>query len=202
MRLGCNERLDSLEKRGRLSAFWIEHCVTLHSPTSVHFHGFSKGFWVCHCLDSLWMCLPHFSSAQYLVTPFWCHFSVHLQTAPLLISNTPWARSDFSGLGLYSPCFCLGLTFPLYFCRVWATIDGEVASFLIFTISTSSVDHCVHSINKIQTQPPYFSFNVFLLLFPIHMKLSFNAVTWIVSNLPYCQVCGWVRLCFKNSFTI
>lgn len=68
-------------------------------PTSVHFYRLSKVLWVCCCLNSLWMCLPHISSAQYSITPSLCHFSVHLQAAPLLISSLPWARANFSGLG-------------------------------------------------------------------------------------------------------
>lgn len=51
-------------------------------PTSVHFHGLSKVFWVFHCLSYLRMCLPHFRRTQYLVTPSSCHLGVHLQAAP------------------------------------------------------------------------------------------------------------------------
>lgn len=38
--------------------------------------------------------------------------------------------------GLYSRCFCLVLSFPLSSPRAWPTIDGEVASFLIFSTLT------------------------------------------------------------------
>ena len=118
----------------RISAFWIRYYVTLHVPTSVHFHWLSKDFGVCHRLHSLWKCLIHSSSAQDSVTLPLCPFSVPWQAFPLLISDSPGAPSSFSGL--YSPCLCLVRSFPLSSPRAWPAIDGEVVSFLIFSTQT------------------------------------------------------------------
>lgn len=90
---------------GRISAFWIRYYVTLHVPTSVHFHWLSKDFGVCHRLHSLWKCLVHSSSAQDSVTLPLCPFSVPWQAFPLLISDSPGAPSSFS-----RPLFSLPLS--------------------------------------------------------------------------------------------
>lgn len=101
------------------------------------------------------------------------------------------------------PCFCLVLSFPLYFCRAWATIDGEVASFLILTPSTSSVtvDRYVHSVIKFKRSPQFSHLMSFCSCFQ-HMRNS--ALMQLLGSFQVCHIAryvGWMGVCFKNSFT-
>jgi hypothetical protein len=60
------------------------------------------------------VCLPHISSTQHSITPSLCHWMSipRLPLGPAQISHA-W--------GLYSPFFCLALSFPLSFCRARST---------------------------------------------------------------------------------
>lgn len=173
------ERLDFLEK-WRLPDFELS-TVSLPHPTSVHFHWLREDFGVCHHRDSLWMCLPHLSSAQHSATPSLCHFSVHGQTAPLLISSPPWVRSDFSGLGSLFRLLLSGPALP--FVLLQSRIHHSWRSRLLSSFYHSNQFCCCGSIcsfsYKNSNIAPRLSFNVLLLLFPTHVKLDFNAVAWI-----------------------
>ena len=162
MQLRFYEWLDSLGKR-RVSAFCIECCHS-PTPTPIHFHWLSKNFWVCYCRSSL--CLPHISSAQYSATPSSCHFRVHWQAAPLLISNPPWAHSSFSGFG---SLFFQLLSGPvLAFVSLQSMHDPLLTEKLSpFSFLWFHSDFCLCGLigsfcYKIQTQPPNFFIKCFL----------------------------------------
>ena len=129
------EWLDSLGKR-RISAFIIEQGFTPHPQHLCIFIGSAK-FFGSVAVSAPCECVSHTSAVACTQTHHLCVTSASIDRQPLCwfqICHRLTLSSQ--ALGLYSPCFCLGLSLPLSLYRAQPTIDGEALSFLIFTASS------------------------------------------------------------------
>ena len=92
-----------------------------------------------------------------------CWFQIHQGLPPVS-----------QAFGLYSPCLCLVLSFPLLSPRAWPTIDGEVASFLIFSTLTRFMSLWI---------------NTFILLWNSHVVSDFFLYCFFVPLLLFFNRC-------------
>lgn len=108
-------------------------------PTSVRFH-WQQSFSGSVTASTPCECVSHTPAVPSTQSHHLCVTSVSIDRQPLCWFQIRHGLTLISqALGLYSPCFCLVLPFPLSLCGAWSTIDGEVPSFLIFTTSSRFV---------------------------------------------------------------